>query len=417
MKRVTFLNSNDKMGQRFSGIDWFPKLFDAGWDSRMLVGHRPASSDPRVAQTTRLSSPSVISTFRAIEIYRGKQNSFSPFGRLIERHEFIVNADILHFQVMHDLGWFRHEDIFKFAKNKPSVWTWHDAWNVTGHCIQPLDCEQFKKNCRTCPHLDWDLPIAVDRAMSEKTRKSDLMTQVHPAIHVSTIWMKNLVEKSPGFESTQVEVIPFGLDLDKYNKRGDKDSRKKYGINENALVIGFRSTNWNVKNLDLILQTLPKLSELNREIVVMTVDEIGNIDRVFNSDSPFRLIELGWADESGLLDFYNCLDVLLAVSTGESFGFMPLEANAFGVSVICLKDTAIAELVSKSEPDMVISNRSDSLLTSLKKLSEECDTERALRNRKILEVVQKDYDLNLFVTRLTKLYEDQIEKWGKHAHK
>ena len=84
--------------------------------------------------------------------------------------------------------------------------------------------------------------------------------------------------------------------------------------------------------------------------------------------------------------------------------------------MICLKDTAVAELVSKSEPDMVISNCSDSLLTALKKLSDECETERALRNRKILEVVQKDYDLDLFVTRLTKLYDDQIEKWGKHAH-
>jgi hypothetical protein len=96
---------------------------------------------------------------------------------------------------------------------------------------------------------------------------------------------------------------------------------------------------------------------------------------------------------------------------------MPLEANAFGVSVICLKETAIAELVSKSEPDMVISNCSESLLISLKKLSEECDTERVLRKRKILEVVQKDYDLDLFVTRLTKLYEDQIEKWGKYGYK
>lgn len=415
MKRVTFLNSNDKMGQRFSGIDWFPKLFDAGWDSRMLVGHRPASLDPRVAHTTRLNSPGVISTFRAIEIYRGKQNSLSPFGRIIEKHEFIENADILHFQVMHDLGWFKHEDIFKFAKNKPSVWTWHDAWNVTGHCIQPLDCEQFEKNCRTCPHLDWDLPIAVDRALSEKKRKSELMKQIHPAIHVSTIWMKNLVEKSPGFESAQVEVIPFGLDLDKYMRREDKNSRRKYGISESALVIGFRSTSWNVKNLDLILQTLPKLSRINTEIVVITVDQIGNLDRIFHSHSPFRLIEIGWVDEPGLLDFYNCLDVFLAVSTGESFGFMPLEASAFGVSVICLKGTAIAELVSKSEPDMVISNSSDSLLTSLKILSEESETDRAMRSRKILEIVQKDYSLDLFVTRLTKLYSDQIEKWGKHA--
>jgi glycosyltransferase involved in cell wall biosynthesis len=224
------------------------------------------------------------------------------------------------------------------------------------------------------------------------------------------------VEKSPGFESAQVEVIPFGLNLDKYKKRIDKDSRKKYGINESALVIGFRSTIWNVKNLDLLLQTLPKLSGLNREIVVITVDQIGNIDRIFNSNSPFRLIELGWVDESALLDFYNCLDVFIAVSTGESFGFMPLEASAFGVSIICLKETAIAELVSKSEPDMVISNCSESLLTSLKKLSEECDTERVLRKRKILEVVQKDYALDLFVTRLTKLYDNQIEKWGKNAH-
>jgi hypothetical protein len=65
MIRITFLNSNNKIDQRFSGIDWFPKLLDTGWGSKMLVGFRPASSILRVKQMTLINSQGEVSTFQS----------------------------------------------------------------------------------------------------------------------------------------------------------------------------------------------------------------------------------------------------------------------------------------------------------------------------------------------------------------
>jgi hypothetical protein len=73
MIRITFLNSNNKMGQKFSGIDWFPKQVDAGWDSKMLVGQRPASSSPPVEQMTFISSPGEVSTFQSVYAISSKR--------------------------------------------------------------------------------------------------------------------------------------------------------------------------------------------------------------------------------------------------------------------------------------------------------------------------------------------------------
>jgi glycosyltransferase involved in cell wall biosynthesis len=414
--KVTFLNSNDKMGERFSGLDWFSELENQGWQSNLLVGHQPTKADSRISQTTKLNTPSVISTIRALEIYNGRQNAYSPFYPILKNHQFIKNADVLHFQVMHDLGWFRHEDIFRLSKIKPSIWTWHDAWNVTGHCIQPLDCVQFEKNCGQCPHLEWDLPIAKDTAKKEKERKSKLIQKNElPTIHVTTNWMKNLVYTSKGFENTMVEVIPFGIDLTVFKQREKKNLQQAMGISNESFVIGFRSSTWNVKNLDLILNALPKIHSEDYEIVIVTVDQIGNLDKAFKVLGNKRIIELGWIGTENLVKFYNCLDVFLAVSVGESFGFMALEAYACGVPVICLEGTAIAELVEKVEVSHVIRNSNEELASTITKIMKLNSAERKVLKQRITTYVNENHSLIQFIKKMTLLYELKIETWDQNV--
>ena len=412
--KVTFINSNDKWGQRFSGIDWFEELNIRGWDSHMLVGHSPTSSDSRISQTSRFNKKSVIAIIRALEIYNASQNKYSPFSRFTYLNKYIRQTDLVHFQVMHDLGWFRLEDIYRLASRKPSVWTWHDAWNVTGHCLQPLDCNHFEKNCFECPHLEWDLPIARDRANKEKLRKASLVRKSKISVHVSTNWMERLVRSSPGFEEVPVTVIPFGIDTSKFRKFEKKDTRKKLGIQEDDFVIGFRSSEWNVKNLKLILEALPHIKSEKRNLVIINVDLLGQMDFKFQQLKMFRIIELGWVDSEKLIDFYTCLDVFLGVSIGESFGFMPLEAYACGVPVIALKYTAVAEMVKKVSPKYVISNSPAELIEAIENLIGLTNSEQVNLSNEVLQVVGKEYNLPLFISKMTSLYESTILEWNKN---
>ena len=63
------------------------------------------------------------------------------------------NPDIIHLHNLH--GYYINVEIlFDFLKKykKPVIWTLHDCWSVTGHCVHfdYIGCDKWKKGCNKC---------------------------------------------------------------------------------------------------------------------------------------------------------------------------------------------------------------------------------------------------------------------------
>jgi len=60
-------------------------------------------------------------------------------------------ADVVH---LHNL----HGDYLSllalplWGRDKPLVWTLHDAWPLTGNCAYPRDCPRWRAGCGRCPN-------------------------------------------------------------------------------------------------------------------------------------------------------------------------------------------------------------------------------------------------------------------------
>ena len=406
--QLLFVNSNDKMGQRFSGIDWFEKLEDQGFSSRMLIGRDKNSDDARV-QTFRNRTPILFqNAVKYFERSLGRQSYLSPTYLELSTQEGFKNADLVHYQVIHDGSWFRLEDLPRLSLRKPSIWTWHDAWPITGHCIQPLSCPQFKKECDVCPHLDWPMPLTRDTAKSERLRKTSIIKKSKVNVHVTSNWMANLISDSGNYQNLKLRIIPFGLDTSIFNPKGREAIRKKYGIAEDSFVIGIRASDWVVKNTQLFIDTIERLNTGKRRVEIFIYEKTDTLWGKSNLPTGIRVHDFGWLDDATLIETYRCLNVFLGISTGESFGFMPLEAAACGAIPISLKGTAVSEFVTKIDPILSIEND----VFALKEILERLLTDNLMYlylQRKTLEVIASSYTLNEFIGKLVSFYREVIE--------
>ncbi len=407
MLQLLFVNSNDQMGQRFSGIDWFEKLEEQGFSPKMLIGRNKSSDDERI-RTFRGRTPILFqNAVKYFERNLGRQSYLSPTYLELSMQEEFRNADIVHYQVIHDGSWFRLEDLPRLSLRKPSIWTWHDAWPITGHCIQPLSCPQFKKECEVCPHLDWPMPLTKDTAKSERLRKTSIITRSKVNVHVTSNWMANLIADSGNYENLELRIIPFGLDTSLFNPKGREDMRKKYGIAEDGFVIGVRASDWVVKNTQLFIDTIESLNIGNRRVEIFIYEKTDTLWQSSNLPAGVRVYDFGWLDDTTLIETYRCLNVFLGISTGESFGFMPLEAAACGAVPISLKDTAVSEFVSRIDPILSIENDRYALKEILEKLLTD-DSMYLYLQRKTLQVIADCYTLAEYIENLVSFYKEVI---------
>ena len=141
------------------------------------------------------------------------QSVVYPFGELIAESEEFKEADIVHYHLI--FNYFMSLYSFKkLTEMKPTVWTLHDPWALTGHCVYPVDCKGWLTGCKKCPYLDRYSPLKEDNASSIWNIKKEIYKDLDIDIVVASQWMYNMVKKSPltkHFE--RIHLIPFGVDI------------------------------------------------------------------------------------------------------------------------------------------------------------------------------------------------------------
>ncbi|MGA9382051.1 MAG: glycosyltransferase [Phormidium sp.] len=98
--------------------------------------------------------------------------------------------------------------------NKPLIWTLHDMWAFTGGCHYDQECDRYKNSCGACPQLhsqkEWDLSRWVWQRKAKAWKKLNL-TIVTPSL-----WLAKCAKESSLFKEMRIEIIPNGLDTEKY---------------------------------------------------------------------------------------------------------------------------------------------------------------------------------------------------------
>lgn len=400
--RVVQINSSDLVGSRFNGFDVRDLLAADGINSHHLVWNKLSDGGSSTlffdVPGSRTFTRALGRLERAMSIHsRLQMNSFS-----LPLHRAFRDADVAHYHIVHD-GYFGLDALPVLSRMKPTIWTWHDPWPMTGHCIYPLDCRRWQIGCGECPKLDLPFSMRRDRTAQDFQWKQKLLRKMNVDIVVASNHMRDMVAISPIGNKKRVHVIPFGIDLKKFSSEGSDAARRRLGILSNRIVIGLRAFPASpFKGFEFVVEALRRLGKSNVPITLLTTHDKGQLNEFIGTH---QVIDLGWInDENVILDTFKAADFFVMPSTAEAFGMMAIEAMACSKPVIVFEGTSLPEVTHA--PDVGVSvpmGSIDGLLDAMKRLIEK-KTEREARGAAGREVAEKYYGDHLFAKRLGDLY-------------
>lgn len=336
--KVVQINSGDLIGRRFNGYDLQPYLKEHNIDSTQLVYWNKQSDAPFVSKAFNYPGNRIITRgFMKLEQKLSIHARLQPHSWTLPYHKKVREADIAHLHIIHD-GYFSLSALPFLARRKPIVWTWHDPWPMTGHCIYPMDCARWTHGCGSCPDLTLPFAMLEDKTAAQFAWKKEVYAKTRVEIVVASDWMREMVSRSPLAKDFNVTTIPFGLDLDRY-KPGDKAAaRARLGVIPGRPVVFLRSSSTPFKGLSEFVRAI-ELLEPTLQLCIISLQEIGHFDHFIGRH---QIIEFGWSnDEDLLLDAYTACDFFAMPSMAEAFGLMAIEAMACARPVLSFEGTSL----------------------------------------------------------------------------
>lgn len=152
-----------------------------------------------------------------------------------------------------------------------------------------------------------------------------------------------------GVDSSKIEIIPLGINLDEYDNLPPKGKFKsKYGIDSDEKLIVFLGRIHEIKGLDLLIKSFNKLNDDNVKLAIIGgdygfLDELKSLINEFNIEDKviFPGVLIGEEKKEALVD----CDVFVMPSRYESFTTSGLEAMACSKPIVLTKNNHIHDWV------------------------------------------------------------------------
>lgn len=286
-----------------------------------------------------------------------------------------IDPDVVHLHLL--LGYYINvEMLFEWlaAHRCKVVWTLHDCWAFTGHCIYftYAKCTQWRSGCAastSCPQKrTYPETLAGDSSVRwSYERKKRLFTML-PAERVQLItpsqWLADLVKQS-FLGKYDVKVVHDTVNTDVF-KPTPSDFRERQGLEGRFLVLGVAASWSERKGLPVFVQLAKELDPARFAVVVVGLSK-KQIKRVKAEAPPIIALPRTNSMEE-LAEVYTACDVLLNPSVEETFGMNVAEAGACGTDAIVVEGSACAE-VADPEKTATVSASLGGLLETVIRLA------------------------------------------------
>jgi putative colanic acid biosynthesis glycosyltransferase len=149
----------------------------------------------------------------------GREGNFASSRRLRALEARIEWADIVHLHAIHSYFLSTHRLFSLILRHqKPTVWTMHDQWAITGRCAQPGDCGLWRAGCPKCPTPSAYPPAYTGRTAQAFRRKSALIHQLLNGTPTRLVacasWLADDLAQS---HAGRVSFVPNGVDQEFWN--------------------------------------------------------------------------------------------------------------------------------------------------------------------------------------------------------
>ena len=230
--------------------------------------------------------------------------------------------------------------------NKPIVWTLHDMWPFTGGCHYDNECGKYVDSCGACPVLGSSRKNDLSRSVW--ARKHKIWEGLNLTVVATSEWLAECARKSSLFRNHRIEVIPNGINLERYKPIDKMISRRAYNLPEDKKLILFSSLSATTDKRKGFQFLKPALNELIKE------GEINNVELVIVGTSrPNFSLDLDIKthfiprlyDEISQVLLYSAADVTVLPSIQENLSNTVIESLACGTPVVAFNVGGMPDMI------------------------------------------------------------------------
>ncbi|WP_313380630.1 glycosyltransferase [Proteiniphilum saccharofermentans] len=318
------------------------KAITNGWDSYIAFGRNEKISksyklkigndwDIRMhgIQTRLFDNHGFASTSATQEFVRKLDKIHPDIVHLHNLHGYYLNIKIL-------MDYLRKTDI-------PVVWTFHDCWPITGHCVyfDYVGCDKWKTQCCKCPQKStYPSSYFIDRSVKNFNLKKDLFRSL-PNLMIIPVsnWLTDIVAKS-FLKNYPIKVIHNGVDTEKFKPFHEDTLRKKYNLEGKFILTGVAGVWSPRKGLHDFIEISSRLS-FDCQIVLV------GLSRKQIRTLPKNIIGIEQTESiNQLAEIYSTSDVFLNLTYEDNFPTTNIEALACGTPVITYRTGGSPEAIT-----------------------------------------------------------------------
>ncbi len=410
--KIVHINTNDiSGGAAKAAYRLHHGLLNYGVDSKYLVANKLSDDFTILGPRSKLEK--TLAKLRPhldiMPLLRyPKRNNF-PFApawfpsRTLQRAKNI-DADLIHLHWIAG-GFLRIESLARVKR--PLVWTLHDSWPFTGGCHIPFQCDHYVNNCGNCPTLQ----SGTHRDISTRilARKKKHWKHLDITIVAPSRWLADCAKSSSIFHNKTIQVIPHGLDLDRFKPVDKQFARSVLSLSPLKKLILFgaqhvtRDRNKGEQQFKEALQILSyKLSRDNIEVIIFGASEPPE-----SQDLGFPVHYMGYLwDDISIALLYGACDVMVVPSKQEAFGQTASESMACGTPVVAFGVTGLLDIVDhKKNGYLAAPFDSTDLASGISWVLGDSQRQKQLAQEARGKAI-REFDLQIMAKRYLDLYED-----------
>ena len=239
-----------------------------------------------------------------------------------------------------------------------------------------------------------------------KTQCNDLDAVIVP----STAMQEVLVNYGV---ATHTEVLPTGIELDKFRDGDGEKFRKAYNIPVDRPTLVFIGRVAFEKNIDFLLRVVDQVRRSIPDVLLLIAGEGPALPHLKKLANTLRLnsnvLFLGYLDRNKeLLDCYASGDAFVFASNTETQGLVLLEAMALGVPVVSTAVMGTKDILAPQKGALVCNETVGEFANNIIRLLKD-PTLRATLSQEALDYV-KTWSALSMAKKLLQFYEKVVQK-------
>ena len=243
---------------------------------------------------------------------------------------------------------------------------------------------QMKNSVANSPD-EWEPEVRINGEVEVMTFADNLVAAT-PLERAQMVWLY-------GADTTKIDVVPCGVDLDLFRPVPRQEARKVLGLPPSRRIILFVGRIEPLKGIDTLLRAIalvaPKVPHWQENLSVVIIggaqgagaDKVNaELTRLERMRADLGIEELvtfrGAQDQDSLVYHYSAAEMVVMPSHYESFGMVALEAMACGAPVVASKVGGLAFNVQDGQTGFLVPERDAEALAAKIRLLLEDDSLR-----------------------------------------